>query len=389
MTSADDEDLRLLVRQLNRSATGPASGISPKGGSSPALDPAALDELLRRAVSLGASDLLIVADYPPAFRVDGALVAAEHAPLGPEEIRSLAKILLDEFHFREFQRDKASDFLVERAGIGRFRCDLHHQRGSIAMTFRVLPEVTPAFESLNLPSAVERFAGLARGLVLFCGPTGCGKSTTMGALIGIMNRTRAAHVVTIEDPVEYSHARGTCVIEQVEIGRDAVSFATALRHALRQNPDILLVGEMRDLESIGISLTAAETGHLVFSTLHTNDAAGTIDRLIDVFPDTQQNQVRQQVSLSLAGVVVQRLVPVSGGKGRVPACEILIANDPVRNLIRTGRNHLLYSQMTLGRKEGMMTMEDSLASLVKAGTIEREEALLRAGRREELEKLLG
>jgi twitching motility protein PilT len=265
---------------------------------------------------------------------------------------------------------------------------LHHQRGSVAVAIRILPLAIPTLADLNLPAAYERFARMARGLVLFCGPTGCGKSTSMAALIDVINRTRSAHVVTIESPVEYVHRHRRSIVEQVEVGVDAVSFASALRHALRQNPDVILVGEMLDLETIAIALTAAETGHLVFSTLHTSDASQTVDRLIDVFPEGQQNQVRQQISLSLAGIAVQNLVPRADGAGRVPACEVLVANDAVRNLIRTGKNHQIHSHLTIGRREGMMTMEESLAGLVQADQITREEALLRAPHREELEKHL-
>ncbi len=308
--------------------------------------------------------------------------------LRPEATRSISLLLLDEVRYRDFVKNKAADFTFERPGLGRFRCDLHHQRGSIALSIRVLPAEIPGLESLNLPASLARFAQLQRGLVLFCGPTGCGKSTTMASLLDIVNRTRQAHIVSIEDPVEFTHRHNRSVVEQVEVGHDAPSFSSALRHALRQDPDVLQIGEMRDLETMAIALTAAETGHLVFSTLHTSDAAQTVDRIIDSFPDYQQNQVRQQLSLSLAGIVVQALVPTADGKGRVPACEILFANDAVRNLIRTGKNHLVYSQLTIGRREGMMTMEDSLAGLVRSGRIAREEALLRASRRDELEKLL-
>jgi twitching motility protein PilT len=382
------EDLSRLVRQLNTSA-----GALKSAGSTGDTDQAGsvqshFDEILRRAVSSGASDILFVAGFPTVLRVHGALTPFTDEPLTPHDTKALARLLLSDLRYPEFLREKASDFSFERNGLGRFRCDLHHQQGSIAIAIRVLPSAIPTLRELNLPEHFERFARMTRGLVLFCGPTGCGKSTTMASLIDIINRTRAAHIVTIEDPIEYVHPPALSVVEQVEIGRDATSFASALRHALRQDPDVILVGEMRDLETISIALTAAETGHLVFSTLHTADAPQTVDRLIDVFPEQQQRQIRQQVSLSLSGIAVQTLVPTRGGDGRLPAAEILIANDAVRNLIRTGQNHQIHSQITIGRKDGMMTMEDSLAALVRAGRISRDEAVLRAGHRDELENLV-
>lgn len=387
----DPEDLSNLVRQLNSSVRKRPHPSPPSGaGDGTALAaPQKLESLLKEAVASGASDLLLVAGVAPALRLNGSLIAIGEEALTAEETRSFSYVLLDEVRYREFLRDKATDFIYERSGLGRFRCDLHHQRGTVAAAMRVLPARIPTIEELSLPASYGRFTSLAHGLVLFCGPTGCGKSTTMAALIDSINRTRSAHIVTIEDPLEYVHTHERSVVEHVEIGRDSGSFASALRHALRQNPDVVLVGEMLDLETISIALTAAETGHVVFSTLHTPDASQTIDRIVDVFPESQQNQIRQQISLSLAGIAVQTLVPTSDGRGRVPACEVLLANDAIRNLIRTGKNHLIYSQITMGRKEGMTTMEESLASLVKRGAVTVEDAALRTGRREEFQKLLG
>ena len=392
----DSEDLSRLVHELNSSLGTPARAQPAGASHAPPLAGGhatpplvgRLDEYLQLAVSRKASDLLLVAGFPPAARINGALFPLEETPLGASDTRSLALQLIDEAHYKEFQREKASDFTFERAGIGRFRCDLHHQRGSVAVSIRILPAQIPTLDELNLPSIYTRLASLSRGLVLFCGPTGCGKSTSMAALVDIINRNRSAHIVTIEDPLEYLHRHNRSLVEQVEVRRDALSFASALRHALRQNPDVILVGEMLDLETISIALTAAETGHLVLSTLHTSDACQTVDRIVDVFPETQQNQIRQQLSLSLAAVAVQTLLPASNGAGRLPACEVMLANDAIRNLIRTGKNHLIYSQLTLGRREGMLTMEESLAALVRDGKITRAEALLRVGHREEFEKLL-
>jgi len=412
VSAADDaEELSRLVREINTSSD---AGASPEGGRArshrePHVHPhaghdrteirevagevssatrARLDALLEDAVRRGASDLLLVAGVPPSIRRNGALEHAGDEPLSGAEARAFVLDILDELRYREFLRTKAADFTFERPSIGRFRCDLHHQRGSVAIAIRILPLAIPTLSELGLPSIYERFTTLQRGLVLFCGPTGCGKSTSMAALIDVVNRNRAAHVVTIESPVEYVHRHRRSIVEQVEVGVDAVSFASALRHALRQNPDVILVGEMLDLETISIALTAAETGHLVFSTLHTSDASQTVDRMIDVFPEGQQNQIRQQISLSLAGIAVQTLVPRADGTGRVPACEVLIANDAIRNLIRTGKNHQIHSQLTIGRREGMITMEESLAGLVQTGRISRDEARLRAPHRDELDKHL-
>ena len=346
-----------------------------------------LDAILGRAIRLHASDILLVAGFPPTARIHGSLERLADEPLTPADTRSLALLLLDDVRFKEFQRDRAVDFSFERAG-GRFRCDLHHQRGSVALALRWLPRAIPSLEDLNLPPFLRRFTLLSRGLVLFTGPTGCGKSSSLAALIDIVNRTRSCHIVTIEDPIEYRHRAGRSLVEQIEIGRDALTFPRALRHCLRQDPDVILLGEMRDLETIATSLTAAETGHLVFSTLHTGDAAQTVDRIIDVFPEYQQNQIRQQLAMSLAAVVAQALIPTADGQARVPACEILIATDPLRNLIRTGKNHQIYQSIAMSSKDGMVTMEESLAALVRTGRITREEAALHTARPEELRKLI-
>ena len=403
--SDDAEELSRLVREINTSP-GPQSPDAPRApvtredrrvhnhashdrDAVPGIPSAArahLDGLLAEAVRRRASDLLLVAGVPPSIRRNGALEPVHGSePLTGTDTRAFVLDLLDELRYREFQKTKAADFTFERPPIGRFRCNLHHQRGTVAIAIRILPLTIPTLSELNLPSLYERFATLQRGLVLFCGPTGCGKSTSMASLIDVINRGRSSHLVTIESPVEYVHRHRRSIVEQVEVGVDAVSFASALRHALRQNPDVIQVGEMLDLETISIALTAAETGHLVFSTLHTSDASQTVDRLIDVFPEGQQNQIRQQISLSLAGIAVQTLVPRADGGGRVPACEVLVANDAIRNLIRSGKNHQIHSQLTIGRREGMITMEESLAGLVKGGRISLDEARLRAPHREELD----
>jgi twitching motility protein PilT len=378
-----DEELSRLVREVN-ALRGGSHGRPAREG----LGGDVLDGLLRRVVETGASDLLVVPGAPATARIDGKLVSLDPMPLDPEAVRMLVLEVADERTRASIAARRSADFCVDRPGIGRFRCNAHWQRGSLAAAFRAFPRDIPSLAALGLPEVLARFASLDRGLVLFAGPTGCGKSTTLASLVDIVNRTRAVHVVTLEDPVEYVHRHGGCVIEQIEIGRDAPTFAEALRSSLRQDPDVLLVGEMRDLETISLALTAAETGHLVFSTLHTGTAAQTLDRIVDVFPDHQQAQIRSQVALSLAGVVVQHLIPRREGRGRVPAVEVLLANDGVRNLIRRGMNHQIPTQITMGRAEGMISLEESLARLVKSGAIARAEGLKRSAHPEEFEGYL-
>ena len=348
-----------------------------------------LDALLRTAVSLGASDLLLVPGAPPTIRLHGDLVPLDaKQPLLPDDASAMLLPFLSLPEEGGRTPSTAVDFCFDRAGIGRFRCNLHRTREGTAAALRLLPEKIPDLAALNLPPQVARFAEMLKGFVLIVGPTGAGKSTTLASLIELINHRRACHIVTIEDPVEYhiGHARG--IVEQIEVGNDTPSFAEALRHALRQDPDVILVGEMRDLATIAIALTAAETGHLVFSTLHTGDTRHAIERIIDVFPGDQQNQVRQQIALSLTGVVAQHLLPTRDGKGRVPAVEILLANDNVRSLIRASRTHQLYSAIETAKAQGMQTLEDSLAALYQAGRITKEQAMLHATHPEQLLALL-
>jgi twitching motility protein PilT len=349
-----------------------------------------LDNLLTDAVARGASDLLLVPGAPPSVRLHGDLTAAgkDLGPLDSEDAAELLRPFLTATDSERFRGGQAVDFSFERAGIGRFRCNLHRARGGVCASVRLLPEVVPDFSNLNLPAQVARLAEGLKGFVLVVGPTGAGKTTTLACLIDMINSRRAAHIVTIEDPVEYRHRHRRGLVEQIEIGTDSASFAAALRHTLRQDPDVILVGEMRDLETISIALTAAETGHLVLSTLHTNDTTQAIDRIIDVFPAHQQSQVRQQLALSLTGVVAQHLIPTIDGKGRVPAVEILMANDAVRNMIRTSKTHQIYSVITTSRSQGMQTLEDSLAGLCRRRQISRDDALARSVHSEELESLL-
>jgi twitching motility protein PilT len=271
---------------------------------------------------------------------------------------------------------------------GRFRVNLHYQRATVAGSFRLLPARIPTLESLNLPPVLSRLADRKQGLVLITGPTGCGKSSTLAALIDLINNRRRAHVVTIEDPIEYMHTNRNSIVEQIEVGHDAPDFSGCLRAILRQSPDVILVGEMRDPETMATALTAAETGHLVLSTLHTNDAAQAVSRILDAFPAANQPQMRQQMSLALAAIMAQQLVPAPDGVRRYPACEVLLATDGIRNLIRRGEDHQIRSAMSVGKADGMITMEQSLADLVRAGRATRETAYAHCYRADDLRRYL-
>lgn len=381
---AFDQDLSRLVKELNSLGGGVSLPAIERDEGGRLL----LDQLLARVRESSGSDLILVAGVPPTARIDGRLIAVDPHVLEPREVRTLVFEMLDEAQQHRLEADRAVDLCFDRPGLGRFRCNAHFQRGTVAAAVRVFPQTIPKLEQLNLPSEIARFAALPRGLVLIAGPAGCGKTTTLAALIQAINTTRNVHVVTAEDPVEYRHAHGTSIIEQMEIGRDVPSFAAALRAALRQDPDVLLVGEMRDLETMSMTLSAAETGHLVFSTLHTGTVAQTLDRIVDVFPDDRQSQIRAQLALSLAGIVIQTLLPVAKGRGRIPAVELLFVTDAMRNLIRRGQNHQMHAQMALARGTGSITLDESLARLVRAGKVERDEAARRAIHAEEFENYL-
>jgi len=355
-----------------------------------------LGQLLEELVERGASDLLLVAREPPVLRVDGDLKRLVEPPLTAEEITVLLRPLLGPQQRSLLEEHGAVDLslsLEEKGGGGgkapwRFRLNVHRQQGSLAAAVRALPREIPTLADLNLPESLGDLVRPGSGLVLLCGPTGAGKSSTLAALVGEIHRQRPCHVVTIEQPVEFEHRAGAAVVEHVEVGRDSPSFSEALRAALRQDPDVILVGEMRDLDTISTALTAAETGHLVLSTLHTSSAVRAVDRIVDVFPSNRQEQVRQQLAQGLRAIVAQQLVPRAHGGGRVPAGEILRATYPVRNLVRRAQGAKLYNEMTLGSRLGMQTLEDSLVQLVRSGVLELEEARLRANHSEELEALL-
>ncbi len=331
-------------------------------------------DILRAARRHNASDVILSAGVPPTYRVDGVLVATKGSPLPAQTLQGLLYTLLSSGQVEEFEREKELDFAFTLDGEDRFRANLSIQRGSIAAAFRLLAREIPSLEDLHLPGLIGELALSPQGLILVTGPTGHGKSTTQAAMIDLVNLQRRAHVITIEDPIEYVHENKNSVIEQREVGTDTQSFSHALRHVLRQTPDVILIGEMRDAESISCALTAAETGHLVIATLHTNDSVQAIDRLLDVFPPHQQSQVRSQLSLSLLAVFAQRLVPKTGDRGRIPAVEILRITAGVAHLIRDQKVHQIYSMMETHGKEGMKTMDSSLKELYMKGEISHEDA---------------
>ncbi|MEN0085390.1 MAG: type IV pilus twitching motility protein PilT [Leifsonia sp.] len=334
---------------------------------------------LREVVYRNASDLHITAGSPPMVRVDGALTPAGVSEAwSHERTRTALFSLLTERQREKFSRELELDFAFTISANSRFRVNLYQQRGSIGAAFRLIPTEIKQLRELGVPEQIARFAGLPRGLVLVTGPTGSGKSTTLAALIDLVNSSRADHIVTVEDPIEFMHTHKKSIVNQREVGHDTHSFNNALKHVLRQDPDVILIGELRDLETISVALTAAETGHLVFATLHTQDAAQTIDRVIDVFPPHQQDQVRAQLAGTLQGVVCQTLVKRASGRGRAVATEILMITPAIANLIREGKTYQISSMMQAGRDAGMHTMDQHLADLVNAGTITRAAALEKA-----------
>lgn len=350
---------------------GPAAGGGAPGAASSQIGgasglPLHVDDLLRYAVQIGASDLHLTASMPPTVRLHGALRPLEEVGhLDNETLRNLVYGILTQSQREQFEAEHELDTSHSIAGVGRFRVNVCLQRATVAVALRPIPNEVPELATLGLPDAVGAFTGLRRGLVLVTGPTGSGKSTTLAAMIDVINRTRPLHVVTVEDPIEFIHEHKRAVVTQREVGSDTASFSEALRRALRQDPDVILVGEMRDLETIATALTAAETGHLVLATLHTQDAPSTIDRVIDVFPPSQQEQVRIQLASALAGVVTQQLVPTTDGAGRCVAAEVLVCTPAVQNLIRGAKTHQIHSLMQTGAQFGMQTMDQCLAQLVR------------------------
>jgi twitching motility protein PilT len=334
---------------------------------------------LREVVLQGASDLHITANAPPMLRVDGGLRPARSPTAwSREKVNAALLSILSETQREIFEKDLELDFAYTISANARFRVNLYQQRGSMGGAFRIIPTELKGLKELGVPESVANFSQLPRGLVLVTGPTGSGKSTTLAALIDLVNSTRADHIVTVEDPIEFLHKHKKSVVNQREVGSDTHSFAAALKHVLRQDPDVILIGELRDLETISVALTAAETGHLVFATLHTQDAPQTIDRIIDVFPPHQQSQVRAQLAATLQGVVCQTLVKRADGSGRAVATEILVTTPAIANLIREGKTYQIVSMMQAGRAQGMHTLDQHLADLVNTGTITHEAAVAKA-----------
>jgi twitching motility protein PilT len=335
-----------------------------------------LDDLLTLMVEMGGSDLHVTAGIAPAVRVHGQLLPLPgREPLTPEVTEKLLHDVLNADQWATFLAKQELDCAYAIPGVSRFRVNVYRQRGAAAGAFRAIPHTIRALGELGLPIAVERFASLPRGLVLVTGPTGSGKSTTLAGLLDVVNHSRRGHIVTIEDPIEYLHTHGTCVVNQREVGSDTGDFSTALRHVLRQDPDVILVGELRDLETTSVAVTAAETGHLVLATLHTQSAAQTIDRLIDIFPPHQQDQVRAQLANCLQGVVTQALVPTPDGNGRTVVCEVMIATPAIRNLVREGKVHQIPTFIQSSSDVGMISFDQHLALRFDQRLVSRSTAL--------------
>ena len=346
-----------------------------------------IQELLRTAVQRRASDLHLTVGLPPQLRFDGVLTPLPIAPLTEDQTRELAFQMLEPSQVARFEQTKESDTAYSIKGFSRFRVNLYRQRGSIAAAIRVIPFQIPSIGELGLPSILEDFAIRPSGLFVVSGPTGCGKSTTLAAMIELINSRRNCHIVTVEDPIEYLHRHRKATVNQRELGVDTFSFQEALRHLVREDPNVIMIGEMRDLETMSAALTLAETGHLVLTTLHTSDAVHAIQRIVDVFPPYQQMQIRVQLSLVLLGVMVQQLIPRTSGQGRVVACEVMNVTPAIGNMLRENQLQQLRSSLQTGRQHGMCTMNQSLAELLLDKSITWEEALKRSLDPEDLKRL--
>jgi twitching motility protein PilT len=358
-------------------------------GTEPAATTYTIDDLLETMVALGASDLHVTVGSHPVIRLNGSLQRLDQFPrLSADDTQRLLYRILSTEQQKHLEINRQIDVSYSIPGLARFRVNVYFQRESLGGAFRMIPAELKTLEDLGLPPQLHELSKKPRGLVLVTGPTGSGKSTTLAAVVDEINRTRDDHIMTIEDPIEFLHRHKRCIVNQREIGPDAVSFAEALRGALRQDPDVILLGEMRDLETISTAITAAETGHLVFATLHTQDAPSTIDRLIDVFPAAQQEQIRVQLAATIQGIVTQTLLPTVDGKGRVAALEILLPDDAVRNLIRQAKVEQIYSVMQTNTSRGMQTLEQALVDLVTRGIVTQDVAMSRSSRPDQLLGLL-
>jgi twitching motility protein PilT len=348
-----------------------------------------LRQLLEDMVTKRASDLHLTAGVPPTFRIDGRIEGSEYEVLTPEACASLAYSVMSDDQRKKYETTKELDFSFGIKGLSRYRANVYVQRGVVCMAIRQIPFDILPMEKLGLPPVVKEFTNRQKGLVLLTGPTGSGKSTTLAAMLDKINSTRQAHIMTIEDPIEYIHHHKKCIVNQREVGADTSSFPTALKYVLRQDPDIILIGEMRDLETIEAALTIAETGHLVFATLHTNSTYEAINRIVDVFPSDQQKQILTQLAFTLEGVVTQQLIPKSRGGGRVMCAEVLVCTPAIKAVIREAKTHQIYSLMQAGQKFGMQTMNQALLQAVLDKALTPEDALDRASDRIELEGMLG
>ena len=348
-----------------------------------------INEMLEEVIKRGASDLHITVGVPPVLRINGVLQRMDMPKLTSNDTREMVYSILTARQREALETNLEFDLSYSVPGSARFRVNAYFQRNSVGAAFRIIPYRIKTIEELMLPMVVKEFARLPRGFILVTGPTGQGKSTTLAAIMDLINSTREEHIITIEDPIEFLHLHKKCIVNQREVGSDTHSFANALKYALRQDPDVILVGEMRDLETIQTALTAAETGHLVFATLHTQDAPQSIDRIIDVFPTFQQAQVRLQLASTVQAIVTQQLVPTKDRRSRVPAVEIMIATSAIRNMIRDSRVHQIYSAMQSGGQLRMQTMDASLAALYRAGQITYETGLARAHNKDDFRRLVG
>jgi twitching motility protein PilT len=388
---ADRSELTRAIAMIYRGADGEGSDYASNvvvGDEAPE-DELHINDLLDLVIQWGGSDLHLASGSPPVIRVNGDLRPVTELPIfNGSQIRQMVFSILTQKQREKFENELELDMSYALPGRGRFRVNVFIQRDSVGCVMRAIPYEIVDFQRLGIAPAVQSWAHLPRGLVLVTGPTGSGKSTTLASLIDIVNRERAVHIMTVEDPIEFLHAHKRSLINQREVGEDTHSFANALKHVLRQDPDVILVGEMRDLETISTALTAAETGHLVFATLHTQDAPQSIDRVIDVFPAHQQQQVRVQLASALQGICTQQLVPTVTGQGRAVACEVMVATPAIRNLIREGKTHQIYSMLQAGGRYGMVTMDMSLAQLVRAHQISLDMALERCANEDDLNRLL-